>query len=388
MATSCSNSSTGPDPDPGATTGALKVDITTTGSGTDDDGYEVVLEDQSVSVETNGSATFDDLDEGTYNITINGLGSGCSVDGENPISAQITAGETTNANFEVICEQFSAEGIIAFSQTVDQQLEIFTVKPDGTELQQLTNFSLQDQYPVISPDGKKIVFSRQDKDSPTVDNDIWVMNIDGSNAIKLTDNTVDDKRPSWSPDGSQIVFESGKNSFSIYVMDADGSNQTQLTDDEGQDHSASWSADNKIAFVSDRQGDSSADIYQMDADGSNAAILISAESDNGINLSNPAWSPDGSQIVYQGFASGGSPRIFLADAEGSNIQMIEPDGNNNDARQPSWSPDGNYITFLELANSENSDAIWIIEPDGLNAIRLTDNEANRLGFPRWGIEAN
>lgn len=384
--TSCSDSSTAPepDPDPPVTTGTLEVTASTTGDGTDEDGYTVAFNDESEPLAANGTVKFENIKEGTYNIELSGLDMGCIVEGDNPVSVDIVAEETTSATFTVTCEVSTVEGTIAFSQTVDQQFEIFTMKADGSNKQQLTNNTVQDQYPVISPDGQRIAFVRQDLESSTLDNDIWVMDIDGSNQQMLTDNAVDDKRPVWSPDGTQIAFESGKESFSIYVMNADGSNETKLTDDQGQDHSATWSADKGIAFISDRQGDDSADIYRMNSDGSDLKILISAQSENGINLFYPSWSPDGSQIAYQGFASNGAAQVFLANADGSNAQMISPQ-NFSSARQPSWSPDGAYITFLELASSENSDAIWIVKTDGSNPVKLTDDQATRLGFPDWGI---
>lgn len=384
LVTSCSDSSTAPEPDPPVTTGTLEVTASTTGDGTDEDGYTVAFNDESEPLAANGTVKFEHIEEGTYNIELSGLAMGCTVEGVNPVSVDIVAEGTTSVTFGIICEVSTAEGTIAFSQTVDQQFEILTMKADGSNKQQLTNNTVQDQYPAISPDGQRIAFVRQDSESPTLDNDIWVMNIDGSNQQMLTENTVDDKRPVWSPDGTQIAFESGKESFSIYVMDADGSNETKLTDDEGQDHSATWSPDNGIAFISDRQGDDSADIYRMNSDGSDLKILISAESENGINLFYPAWSPDGSQIAYQGFSSNGASQVFIANANGSNAQMISSQDYSS-ARQPSWSPDGMYITLLELAGSENSDAIWIVKTDGSNPVRLTDDQATRLGFPDWGI---
>ncbi|MGH2729468.1 MAG: TolB family protein, partial [Actinomycetota bacterium] len=39
------------------------------------------------------------------------------------------------------------------------------------------------------------------------DYEIYVMNADGSNLEKLTDNSLDDLSPSWSPEGNRIVFE-------------------------------------------------------------------------------------------------------------------------------------------------------------------------------------
>lgn len=385
---SCADTANGPDhepPTPPATTGNIEVTVSTTGNGTDEDGYSVMVNGESKSLEMNGTAMFNDIEKGTYDIELSGVGSGCVIEGDNPVSVTVIVEETVTAAFSVVCEQAKTEGIITFSQTMEGQFEIFTMKADGTNQKQVTSYKLQDQNPAISPDGKRIVFVRQDSESSTLDNDIWVMDIDGSNPTLLTDNTVDDKRPVWSPDGTQIAFESGRDSFSIWVMNADGSSKTQITDDMGNDTSPTWtSADNTIAFVSDRQGDDSSDIYVVKPNGAGLDILVDANNENGINLFNPEWSPDGTKLAYQGFSSSGAGRIFVANMEDANVQMIQADGYSN-ARQPSWSPDGDYITFLELGSATNTDAIWIVEKDGDNPIKLTGDKQERLAFPNWGI---
>src|SRR5438445_6472347 len=98
------------------------------------------------------------------------------------------------------------------------------VSKDG--LINLTNNLAEDNYPVSSPDGKKIVFtSNRDGNS-----NIYVMNIDGSGVTRLTNVPAEEQAPSWSPDGSKIVFEYNRDGNSeLYVMKSDGSQQTRLT---------------------------------------------------------------------------------------------------------------------------------------------------------------
>ena len=53
LLTSCSDTSSGTDPEPEITTGTVKVTAATTGDGTDGDGYEVTLDEESKSLEIN-----------------------------------------------------------------------------------------------------------------------------------------------------------------------------------------------------------------------------------------------------------------------------------------------------------------------------------------------
>jgi TolB protein len=95
------------------------------------------------------------------------------------------------------------------------------------------------------------------------------MNTDGSNQTRLTNNPAEDFQPSFSPDGNRIAFVSDRDGDrEIYVMNADGLNQTRLTDSLSFNFEPSFSPDgSKIAFESNRE------IYVMNADGSNPINL-------------------------------------------------------------------------------------------------------------------
>ncbi len=106
--------------------------------------------------------------------------------------------------------------------------------------------------PSISPDGKKIVFSKIESDNTS---NIWVMDIDGSNAQQLTaSKDAFAICPRWSPSGQKIVFQSNKkkNNFDIFVMNANGTGLMQLTNNDSDDQSPFWSTDGYIYMSSDR----------------------------------------------------------------------------------------------------------------------------------------
>jgi TolB protein len=88
--------------------------------------------------------------------------------------------------------------------------------------------------------------------------------------------------------GNRIAFYSDRDGDSeIFVMDADGTHVEQLTDHDHWNTSPAWSLDGKrIAFISHRGGH--LDIFVMDADGTNLQQLTDDDDWNG----RPAWSPD------------------------------------------------------------------------------------------------
>ena len=80
--------------------------------------------------------------------------------------------------------------------------DIFTAKPDGSDLKQLTNTPGYDAETTITLDGKKLVFtSMRDGDL-----DIYTMDADGKNVRRLTNELGYDGGPFWSYDGKQIVY--------------------------------------------------------------------------------------------------------------------------------------------------------------------------------------
>jgi len=88
----------------------------------------------------------------------------------------------------------SRDGRIAFISDRDGNVEIYTMKTDGTSVVRLTDNPVIDTEPSWSPDERKIAFcSDQDGDF-----EIYVMNADGAGVTNLTGNPVLDAYPAWS----------------------------------------------------------------------------------------------------------------------------------------------------------------------------------------------
>ena len=160
-----------------------------------------------------------------------------------------------------------------------------------------TVFTTEGDSPVLSPDGKKIVFTRRAELSS--DNgliyrdDLWIANLDGKSAPRQLTSTRDSEyAPSWNPDGTQIVFANrpdahyGNGYGLIEIMDADGTKRHRITKNEGATE-PTWSPDGKtIAFV--KLG-----ICRMDIHGKKRVRLT-----DDYTAGEPSWSPDSSLIAY------------------------------------------------------------------------------------------
>lgn len=267
---------------------------------------------------------------------------------------------------------------IAFARGVWPKFDVFTVKPDGTKLQRLTDSDSTDYYPAWSPDGTRLAFVSL-RDSIHA---IYVMALDSSenavrsSPIRLTHN--DDSVPSWSPDGRKIVFTSKRDgNKEIYLMNADGSEPKRLTNNPGNDDSPQWSPDGeKIVFVSERNGFHD-EIYLMNPDGSDPkrltfdASAIETGRRQAKYARRPCWSPDGQKIAF-GSNRDGNDEIYVMNCDGSNVTRLT----HTPATEYycTWSPDGQKIAFSSNRDKEHSFQLFIMSADGTNPIRITASE--------------
>jgi Tol biopolymer transport system component len=98
---------------------------------------------------------------------------------------------------------------IAFCSFRSGDFDIYTIRPDGSEIRHLTDSHGNDAHPIWSPDGERIVFSSSRmgfKDERMLTNagpqpygELFVMRYDGSEVTQLTDNQWEDATPAWEP---------------------------------------------------------------------------------------------------------------------------------------------------------------------------------------------
>src|ERR1700746_2484226 len=95
-------------------------------------------------------------------------------------------------------------GLIAFQTQTAAGLQIYTVRPNGKDLQQITFLSGEAVAPAWSPDGRRIVFEH---DAPGGCGNVAIMNADGSGVIELPAPDVCETDPSFTPDGHRMIFD-------------------------------------------------------------------------------------------------------------------------------------------------------------------------------------
>jgi Tol biopolymer transport system component len=176
--------------------------------------------------------------------------------------------------------------------------------------------------------------------------------------------------------------------YDIYVADLEGNIVNKLTDFEGYDAEATVSPDgNTIVFTSTRSGD--LELYKMDRNGENVVQLTNELGYDG----GAFFSPDGSKIVWRssrpkteeekarykellakGLVMPSDMELYVADADGSNIQKVTDLGNANWA--PFFHPSGEKIIFSSNHASTRGFPfnLYMINLDGTGLEQITFDE--------------
>lgn len=126
---------------------------------------------------------------------------------------------------------------IVFTSERDGNREVYIVRPDGTELANITNNPADDFQPSAFYDGSRVLFTTN-RDGNL---EIYSTNRDGANPANLTRNPADDFLAGFESGGSFVIFVSDRDGQAeLYFMGQDGNQQTRLTNSAAQDSYPNW----------------------------------------------------------------------------------------------------------------------------------------------------
>jgi Tol biopolymer transport system component len=217
---------------------------------------------------------------------------------------------------------------------------IWSVKIDGSDLNQIITFSVNTEPPTISSENMKIAFSN---------GDVYVMDNDGTNLQNLTNTPdIEERYPHFSFDGSKIVFTCRQDSInSINIMESNGENKIEVLSTNTTKYFIYrypiFDEDSDTIFYKYLNYPQDG-LYSIKNDGTNNNLIIEGFM---LYYNFPSISSDGNNIVFCE-----SNDIYIMNGDGTNISVL------TEGYYPIISSDGEKIVFscgeIRIINSDGS----------------------------------
>jgi Tol biopolymer transport system component len=407
-----------------STSGAIRVDVSTTGAGgnADPDGYTLSVDGGPAQpLGTYGTVTIPDLPTGDHLVQLNGVASNCSVLGTNPRPVVVVGNRDATAPvlvpFVVSCA--ARTGSVRISTTTsglnldpDGYAVIAAGVPKGS-VPATGTVDISD-VPVGRVDVKLGAVSANcvvDTNPRSVDvtqgaivdvafairceqpGSIRVtisttgVNLDANGYaldIRLQDTLV---MSAGVPTNGTVTYSGllpGNYTLTLSDMVPNcqlaGTVPRAVTVASGSTTSVSLDitceAPSEIAYVS--AAGANADIYVLSSNGTGSYQVTSQLGSD----ADPAWSPDGSRMAFTSERDG-NREIYVMNANGANAERLT-NAPFEDYR-PAWSPDGQRIAFVSMRDGNAE--IYVINTDGSNPVRLTTN-ATYDSDPTWSPDGS
>jgi len=250
--------------------------------------------------------------------------------------------------------------------------EIFRVAATGGPAERVVATARRAVCPFPSPDGKGLFYGAN---PDGVDLSLWWKDLASGRESRITTGVGEYSSPSMSADGRRLVGTvwEVRQSLQRVAVRFDGRVALEpLTDGFSGDIAPAWSPDgSRLVFASSRSGNRT--LWTVDANLTHPAPLTS-----GAALDEwPAYSPDGQQVAFVS-DRGGKRGIWIVSAEGGTPRPIVT---TEVIDTISWSPDGRHLVF-STSIGDSPGLMTVDVTNGATARVPTSAAATR---PAWSL---
>ncbi|MGD9588518.1 MAG: hypothetical protein AB7Q37_04445 [Pyrinomonadaceae bacterium] len=225
-----------------------------------------------------------------------------------------------------------------------------------------------------TPDGRIVYVSDQSGDT-----EVWAMNADGSGAKQLTNDRIFKSVPVVSPDGRYIVYVSAEGGGELVRIDINGGNRVVIVNKIAPDNPDISRDGRTVIFSAWEKGKIA--IFRTDIDGSPPVRITPFTADE------PKYSLDGSYFAC--FALNEKTqhwdRVAILPAEGGEpISYIEMPAETSLGRGPAWTPDGKGIVVI--VSPGDFQHLYLLPLDGGAPKQLTDFGSNGVARRNYSLD--
>lgn len=228
---------------------------------------------------------------------------------------------------------------------------IYRMRPDGSQRQRLAETS--DTILGWSPDGQWLVFSAVRDEQMH----IYRVAPDGSQLTELTPGFRRIEQLVWSPDGAWLYFVAVRSLYRVALV---GGTPELVTDYAGFNTVASFSSDGQWIVFYQRESTCLV-LYRMRPDGSDLQRLLPEMQWHAF----VAWSPNSEWLYFRGGLDHVDTDFYRIHPDGTSLERLTT---NHDERKSfaAWSPDKQWFVYIE-----RDGYLYKMGPDGSAAQQLT-----------------
>jgi Tol biopolymer transport system component len=257
---------------------------------------------------------------------------------------------------------------IAFISNRDGSHDVYVTSPDGSRLMRITNTPEPESAPVWTANAR-VVFATWADNKSTV----YAASSDSPQPTVI--GTVAGNQPAISPDGKKLIYSKGKYpSMRIAESALDGSDERELSKTPSAQFNAVYSPDQTLIAFARADSTRQLQIWVMNADGSGERQLTQFTAEDG-SPQWPSWTSDGARLAIQsGKYSRNAPaentaHIWVIDVKSGAATKLNAHSTPYLDETPSWFPDGKRIAFQSDRTGRME--IWVMNADGSGAVQVT-----------------
>ncbi|MEE9187142.1 MAG: biopolymer transporter Tol [Bacteroidota bacterium] len=227
--------------------------------------------------------------------------------------------------------------------TRDYRSRVAPIEAQEVEGNLIADVGFGNFYPTFSPDGNTIAYVSTKTGDYFSQSALYLYDLATQHETKVVGGVY--SSISWSPDGNNLLYarRTRKNKhwslvFDLFEYDRQSRKERRLTHGL-RAYSPAYSPDGStIVFVFQRDG--TQNLATMDVSGSDVTELTHFS--HGEQVYNPRWSPDGQRILF-GWSVKDGQDIAMIGRDGSDLNYLIR--GQDDSRHPTFSPDGLRILF-------------------------------------------